>query len=202
AEAWHLKGLFLALRRRVTEAEDSFKRAIEFDPLCLVIQTHTALVPYFAGELGDAEWRVEAALALESHFAEAHWVLGYIHERQERYREAIESLQTAVRFGGEHPTILADIAFLHACLGDFECAREIVARLETGSPRPHPAASSLARVYLRLGERETSNAWLEEGFEARDVMLPWACVDPRYESMWMLPALSGLRQRILGTAAR
>ncbi len=108
----------------------------------------------------------------------------------------------ALQFGGENPIILADVAYVHAHLGDAQRAHEIVARLETGFPRPHPAASSLARVYLDLGERARANAWLEEAFESRDIMLPWACCDLRYEGMWSLPAFSGFRQRILGPAAR
>ena len=62
AEASHLKGLFLALRQRIAEAEECFKRAIESDPLSLVIQTHTALVPYFAGKFDEAVSRAQAAL--------------------------------------------------------------------------------------------------------------------------------------------
>lgn len=202
AEAWHLKGLFLALRRRVTEAERSFQRAMEFDPLSLVIQAHAALVPYFGDKLGDAELRAQTTLAMDSNFAETHWVLGLICERQGRYREALQSLQKAAQLGGETPTMLGDIGFVHARLGNIALAREIAAQLEKHSVRPHPAASSLARIYLCLGERATSITWLEEAFEARDVMLPWACADPRYEDMWSLTALSGLRQQILDSAVR
>jgi tetratricopeptide (TPR) repeat protein len=160
------------------------------------------LVPYFVGNLDEAKLRADAALALESHFAESHWVLGWIRERQERYQEALEAFQKAVQFGGENPTILGDIAFVHVRLGDSQRAREIVARLETGFDRPHPAASSLARIYLGLGELEVASAWLQEAFEARDVMLPWACADRRYEAVWKLPAFSDFRRRILGSGAR
>ncbi len=201
AEAWHLKGLFLGIRRRTTEAEESFKRASEFDPLSLVIQAHRALVPYFAGNFDEAQSRASAALELEPHFAETHWVLGWIYEGQGRYQEALQSLQTALQYGGENPSILADVGFLHAHLGDAQRAREIVVRLENEFPRPHPAASSLARVYLALGEHAKANAWLEDAVEARDLMLPWACADTRYTDMWALSAFSGLRERILGSTA-
>lgn len=201
SEAWHLKGIFLALRRRLTEAEESFQRALKFDPLALVIQTHAAMVPYFAGNLDEAESRAEAAIALEPNFAEAHWTLGWVYERQQRYREALEAFQKSVQVGGENPLSLTDIAFLHARLGEFDRAREIVARLETGFPRPHPSASGLARVHLSLGDRAKSNTWLEEAFEARDIMLPWICADPKYEDLWPFPALSDLRRQILGAAA-
>lgn len=202
AEAWHLKGISLAVRRRANEAEESFRRAIAFDPLSRVIQTHIALVPYFSGDLHQAELRIQAALSLDAQFAEPHWILGLIQERQGRYLEAVEELRVAIQLGGENPVILGDIAFVHTLLGDFQTARQIATQLETGFPRPHPAASNLARVYLGLGEPETSNAWLEEAFMTRDFMLPWACADPRYEGMWSLPAFSGLREQILGAAAR
>ncbi len=198
AEAWHLKGIFLALRQRTAEAEASFQRAREFDPLSLVIQAHAALPPYFAGNFAEALSRAHAALALESLFPETHWVLGWIYEAQHRYQEALEEFQKTLQLGGENPTILGDIAFLHGRLGDGERAREIAVRLETGFPRPHPAGSSLARVYFGLGENQRANAWLEEAWEARDLMLPWACVDRRYQEMWSLPAFSSFREQILG----
>lgn len=198
AEAWHLKGLFLALRQRPSEAEQSFQRAMEFDPLSLVIRAHAALVPYFGGELGDAEAKAQATLAMDANFAESHWVLGVIYERQGRYRKALQSLQKAAELGGETPIMLGDIGFLHAQLGDWKRAREIARRLEEEPLRPHPAASGLARIYFGLDERATAIRWLQEAFDARDVMLPWACVDPRYEDMWSLTELSRLRQQILG----
>lgn len=202
AEAWHLKGLFLALRQRATEADEAFRRALELDPLSLVIQSHVALVPYFADKLDEAESRAQAARVMEPNFAEAHWVLGWIYEQQGRYREALDSFRMAVQFGGENPNLLGDIGFVHTRLEDSARAREIVVRLATSFPPPHPAASSVARVYLGLGERATANTWLEQAFEARDLMLPWACADRRYKDMWSLPAFSGFRQRILGSAAR
>lgn len=201
AEAWHLKGLSLALRRHVQQAEESFRQAMQFDPLSLVIHTHTALVPYFAGNLNLAESRVRAALTLDSRFAEPHWVLGLIQERQGNPAQALDHLQRAIQLGGENPVILADLAFLHTLLGNFECAQQMKAKLETGFPRPHPAASNLARLCFGLGEHESSHVWLDEAFASRDFMLPWACADPRYEGLWTRPLLSRLRERILGTAA-
>jgi hypothetical protein len=106
-----------------------------------------------------------------------------------------------MQLGGENPATLPDVGFLHARLGEFDRAREIVGRLETGFRRPHPAASGLARIYLELGDRARSNNWLEEAFEARDVMLAWVCADPKYEDLWTFPALSDLRRQILGNGA-
>ena len=155
AEAWHLKGLVLAVRRRVSEAEDSFRQAIQFDPLSRVIQTHTALVPYFSGDLDQAEALIAAALSLDAQFAEPHWILGLIEERQGRYARALEELRIAIQLGGENPVILGDMAFVHTLLGDCDSARRIVTQLKNGFPRPHPAASNLARVYLGLGKPES-----------------------------------------------
>ena len=108
-------------------------------------------------------------------------------------------MRTAIRFGGDNPVILADLAFVYTRVGDFESARQIKSKLEAGFPRPHPAASNLARVCFGLGELDLSTAWLDEAFEARDFMLPWACVDPRYESFWKHPQICQLRERIVGT---
>ncbi len=199
AEAWHLRGLSLAIQQRVGGADESFRRAIEVDPLSPIIRTHSALVPYFSGDLAEAESRVRAALISHPQVAEPHWVLGLILERRGAYSEAADHLRTAIRFGGDNPVILADLAFVYTRVGDFESARQIKSKLEAGFPRPHPAASNLARVCFGLGELDLSTAWLDEAFEARDFMLPWACVDPRYESFWKHPQICQLRERIVGT---
>lgn len=202
AEAYHLKGIFLALRRRIPEAEESFARALELDPLSLVIRTHTAMVPYFSGSFADAESRLAAAIDMDPRFPEAHWVLGLTYDSQGNYKGALEEFQRAIDLGGENPTLIADTAFVHIRLGELQAAHEILARLEDGFPRPHPAASSVARIYLALGERDKSNTWLGEAFESRDAMLPWACSDPRYKDLWTLPALSAFRQRMIAESER
>ncbi len=200
AEAYHLEGVFFALRQRVAEAEEAFAKALELDPLSLVIRTHTAMVPFFAGDLAEAESRLRAAINMDPNFAEAHWNLAMVYERRESYRVAIKTFEKAIQLGGENPTLLADLAFVHARAGNLDQARDILRRLESGSPRPHPAAASLARIYLALGDASRSNACLEEAFESRDAMLPWVCADPRYQCLWTSPALSGFRERMLGQA--
>jgi adenylate cyclase len=202
AEAYHLKGIFLALRRRVPEAEASFAKALELDPLSLVIRTHTAIVPYFSGNFRDAESRLGAAIDMDPRFPEAHWMLGLTYDSQGNYRSALEEFQRAIDLGGENPTLIADTAFVHIRLGELQAAHGILARLENGFPRPHPAASSVARIYLALGEREKSNTWLEEAFESRDAMLPWACSDTRYQDLWTLPSFSDFRRRMIAEPVR
>lgn len=201
AEAYHLKGIFLALRRRVTEAEHAFGKALELDPLSLVIRTHTSMVPFFSGDLAEAESRLRAAIDMDPNFGEAHWNLGMVYERRGRYEEAVDAFQKAIHLGGENPTLMADLAYVQTRVGQLEQARAIVARLETGSPRPHPAAASLARIYLALGDTSQSNAYLGEAFESRDAMLPWVCADPRYENLWTVPAFARFRERMVGQAA-
>ena len=55
-------------------------------------------------------------------------MLAWIYERQERYPDALNAMETAVRLGGDSPTSACEIAFLHARLGDPQRAREILAK--------------------------------------------------------------------------
>jgi len=97
AEAYHLKGIFLAVRQRVPEAEEAFARALELDPLSQVIRTHTAMVPFFSNDPAGAELRLQAAIDMDASFAEAYWNLGMVYECQERYQNAADTFQKAIQ---------------------------------------------------------------------------------------------------------
>jgi tetratricopeptide (TPR) repeat protein len=133
---------------------------------------------------------------------DVNFARGFVQSIEDGGIQALEEFQKAIELGGENPTLIADKAFVHVRLGELEPAHEILARLEGSFPRPHSAASSVARIYFALGERDKSNTWLEEAFESRDAMLPWACSDSRYEDLWTLPALSAFRERVMAEPVR
>jgi adenylate cyclase len=201
ADAHHLNGILLGLRGRFREASQSFVTALQLDPLSLVINTHAALIPYVAGDFTKSEDQLRSALSMDPHFAEAHWMLGWIYERQQKYGEALNELQTAVQLSKENPNLLGDMACVHALMGDRRLARDLLIKLVGAGHPPHPAATAIARIHLLLDEPHESNAWLGNAFEARDVLLPWICGEPRYEGLWALPALQSFRQRFIASAA-
>jgi adenylate cyclase len=201
AEAYHLKGIVLGLRGRFREASQSFDTALQLDPLSLVIDTHAALIPYFAGHFTNAEDQLRSALSMDPHFTEAHWMLGWIYERQQRYEQALNEFRMAIQLSKQNPNLLGDMACVHGLMGDKRVARELLTTLVDACEPPHPAATNIARIHILLNEPQEASAWLGKALEARDVQLPWICGDPRYEGLWALPALRSFRQRFIASAA-
>jgi adenylate cyclase len=201
AEAYHLKGIVLGLRGRFREASQSFVKALQLDPLSLVITTHAALIPYLAGDFTKGKEQLRSALSMDPHFAEAHWMLGWIYEREQKYGEALKELEIVVQLSNENPNLLGDKACVQALMGEKQLARELLGTLVKACEPPHPAATAIARLHFLLDEPQESEAWLGAAFEARDVQLPWICGEPRYEGLWALPSLQNFRQRFIASAA-
>jgi tetratricopeptide (TPR) repeat protein len=129
AEAHHLNGIALGVRGRLRDASQSFARALQLDPLSLVIHTHAALIPYFSGDFSGAEGQLRSALSMDRNFVEAHWILGWIYECQQKYEQALNEFQTAIDLSKENPIIMGDKACVHALMGNSGHAREILSQL-------------------------------------------------------------------------
>jgi tetratricopeptide (TPR) repeat protein len=196
ADAYHLYGFVQAVTDRLDETAKSWARAQHLDPLSLLINTHMAIVPYFSRQYAVAEELLRNVLAMDRNFAEAHWNLAWMHERQGRYPEACRHLRTAIDLGGENPYLLGDLASVHALMGQTDETTRLVRQLESTFRRPHAAATSIAYVHLSLGDLAQANAWIDAAIEVRDTMVPWICLDPRFERLWSHPALDDLRRRM------
>lgn len=85
-------------------------------------------------------------------------VLGLIYEAEGRTAEALEAAERAATLAPEIPGARAQLARMHARMGDRRKALGILAELEAD---PDPCAACIAEVHVALGQYEEAFPWLD-----------------------------------------
>jgi serine/threonine-protein kinase len=167
AEALSYYALFLGFDDRFDEAMALVRRALEVDPLSLLINMNVGWTYFSAGLANEALDQARKMTEIEPAFFGAYWLKGATSLENGNYEEAIEQLTKAVSLGG-YPIVLADLGAAHALAGRTETAETILDQLLDMRRQSYVPAICLARVYSRLGELEKTIQWLETSFEERN----------------------------------
>lgn len=125
ADVWYEFGLALTRARRQKEARKAFERAVALRDSAPT-RTGLAFTLFLLGKTKDAEREARQALALDPRHAQAHYVLGAVHFRNERMEEAVQEAEEALRLdpGLTAATRLVGEALLNIYNGEYERASE------------------------------------------------------------------------------
>lgn len=144
-------------------------RAVELDPLSVLINTMAGYTLGLAGRPTEALGRLTMALDLEPGFPLAHNDLGWVYASMGRLDDSIRSFNEAVRLSGESPFYRCNLALAYARAGETEPAIAILKALEAESPQRYVSPYYLARAYALLGEPEKALHLLERAVLDRSI---------------------------------
>lgn len=167
AEALSFYAIFLGFEERFQEAIERGVLSLEIDPLSPLINMNVGWTYFSAGLFDNALAQVETMIEIEPEFYGAYWLGGAIHLSEGKYEEAVGELEKAVKHGGRQ-IVLSDLGSAYALAGKKAKAAEILDQLLENRDREYAPAICIARIYCRLGERETAIEWLEKAFEERN----------------------------------
>src|SRR4030043_830348 len=167
ATAHHWYALQLSMLGRHAEAMAEIRRAVELDPLSLIIKTNVAWVLYFARDYDRAIEIFKETLELDPNYALAHERLGQTYLEKGMFAEAIAELEKAVNFSPGNTEILAALGHALAVSGKREEATKILARLNEISRDSYVSAYDKATISLGLGEDDKALEYLEKAKEER-----------------------------------
>lgn len=141
------------------------KRALELDPLSLIINTNLGAAFLHAGKFDEAITQFRKTLDMDGSFYFARWALGMALERQGRFREAMAEYQKAISLGSDDPAALALSGHLDGELGRKDEAAKVLEQLEEISKSHYIDPYYFALVYLGLGNRDQALSALEKSYE-------------------------------------
>jgi|GEM_PF-151997 len=167
AEALSYYAIFLGFVPRFDEAMALARRALEVDPLSLLINMNVGWTYFSAGLTSEAFDQARKMTEIEPDFFGAYWLKGATCLENGDYEEAIDQLTKAVSLGA-HPIVLADLGAAYALAGKKETAETILDQLLDMRRQSYVPAICLVRVYSRLGEPEKTIQWLKTAFEERN----------------------------------
>jgi TolB-like protein/Flp pilus assembly protein TadD len=177
---------------RFDDAIGEGKRAIELDPLSLVINTDLGSDYYYARRYDEAIAQLRKTLEMDPGFYIAHLVLGQVLDAKGARDAAIVECQKA-RALNDDPAVLGVLARAYGLSGNKIEAEKILDQLKELSKQRYVSAYSFALVYLGLGDKEEALRWLEQSYQDRagsdigyirvDPLLDPLRGDPRFEAL-------------------
>jgi len=196
AHQWY--GGYLSATGRFREADAEKNRALELEPLSLVINFEVALAFYFSRNYDQAIDQFQKTLELDANFPPPHTYLPAAYEQKGMFEEAIAGFQRAITVtkGADKILAMASLGHVYAMSGRKTEARKMLAELQSLSEHSYVPAHDVALVYAGLGEKEKAFAWLEKAYEEHSFNLSHLNVEPRFDSLRSDPHFADLLRRI------
>ncbi len=178
AHHWY-GSVLLSAQRRFDEAMASEMRALELEPLSLVINSNLGFICYQASRFDEAVVHLLKTLEMDENFIYARFHLGMCYAHRGRFDEAIAELQHAILLaGGRGALIQAALGYVYGVAGRREDALWIVGELQTFPMNRDVSPFYLAMIYAGLGDNEQALRWLESAVEERYNWVVWLRTEP------------------------
>jgi len=180
AHVWYSE--YLVVLGRTDEGLAEAKRALDLDPVSLLVNRNMARQLYLAGRFDRAIEQSRKMLEMDPGFPLAHWQLGTAYAIKGMYGEALAELEKYAALSGRSPLALSYVGYALARSGERSQALRIVDELQALSKRKYVYSISIARVYVGLSEKDQAIAWLEKAYQERSFVYLLK-VDPTWDPL-------------------
>ncbi len=174
---------FLKAMGRTKESFEESRRALECDPLGLVLNMHMGWHYLYLREYQQAIEQLLKTLELEPGFIPARMFLGEAYEQMGMFAEAIAEFEEVVNLANRQPIYLAGLGHAYAVSGNRDEALNTIQELNQLSTQKFVPARGVAEIYVGLGDKEQAFAWLDKAFEQRNGWLLHVKENQRYDSL-------------------
>jgi serine/threonine-protein kinase len=189
-------GEYLASLGRHQEAIASFNRAIELDPLSLVIQATLGRHGYyFARQYEQAVVQLRKTLDTDDGFWVARLWLGLTYATMGRCPEALAELQTARRLD-DNLEIVATLGYTYGRAGWRLEAQQTLDELQQLSRTRYVSPMLGALIATGLGEHDQAFGWLEQSHVDRAQMMSELNAEPLFDPLRADPRFADLLRRV------
>jgi len=185
---------------RFDEAIDEGKRAVELDPLSLVINADLGMNYYYARRYNEAIAQLRKTMEMDPGYYYAHVDLGQVLAAKRAFGEAISEYQKA-RALNDDPFVLGLLGHAYASSGNKTEALKILDQLKEVSRQRYVSLYSFAIVYLALDDKQEALRWLEQSYQDRaGADIGWIRVDSLLDPLHGDPRFEALAEKIVPAA--
>jgi tetratricopeptide (TPR) repeat protein len=181
ATAHHWYSNFLSAVGRLDEALAEARRALELEPLSLVINQLVARPHYFARRYEEALEASRRTLEMEPGFALSYLQLGLVHTAMGASGAAVEALRRFLELTGGSTLAVGLLGLAHGRAGDRREALKLLDELQQVARRGYVPSYHFAAVHIGLGDADEAFAWLGRAYEERSDVLVYLGVEPAFD---------------------
>ena len=188
--------VFLAPRGRLDEAFAVLRKAVEVGGHSVYAHTNLGQVHFFRGETADAIEICRQVLQTQPQFLPALWDLAraYIHEQ--RYDEAEETIEEALRYAERSPFSLGLLGVCWARSGKESQARKVARELRSLSSEVYVSPLIFARLEVALSDIDRAFDRLDGAVSDRSSSLIEIDIDPMFAPLRQDPRIRKIRRTI------
>ena len=187
---------------RHEDAISEMKRAIELDPLSIVIQSFFGRTYLWARRYDEALAELRKAGEMDPNFVINHERLAHLYTYVQKYDDAIEEDTKARMLAGEDPRgVLLKQEEMRTALrargprGYWETLLEF-SKGKENPPEAYTGSYGTAILYVRLGEKENSMDALEQAYVERQLALTEIGIEPALDPLRAEPRFQELLRRV------
>ncbi|GAC1616557.1 MAG: winged helix-turn-helix domain-containing tetratricopeptide repeat protein [Candidatus Acidiferrum sp.] len=193
AHQWYAE--YLRLMGRQEEAIQEGKRALELDPLSLIINMEAGLPYYFERRYDEAMKHFRKTVDMDPNFGLAYCEIGWVYEQQGKYHEAIAALQKAQQLD-DSSFLLSALGHAYGVAGRRTEAETVLKQLKERSRRRNASPFSLAAVLVALHDNEEALDVLEKAYAEHHWGMVWLKVGPNLNPLRTEPRFAELIRRM------
>ena len=189
AHQWH--GLLLGWAGRDEEGMKEMKKALELNPLSLIINTNIGDFLYYEKKFDEAIAQFNRVVDMDPNFAPVYTSLITSYLAKSMRAEALQALETYSKLASP-PLAKLWSAYVRAAMGEAKESRRILSEIQGTYKEMHIEPYEVACVYFLLGDNDEGFEWLEKAYSGynrtiflmpHDRELDNVRSDPRYTSL-------------------
>jgi tetratricopeptide (TPR) repeat protein len=188
-------GRLQVLKGRSDDGLANTRRALNIDPLSLIISARLGWDLYYAGRDDEALKHLRNANAANPGSNFFDFVIGLVLEHQGDHAGAIAAFEKSVAADSNNDA-LAQLAHGFGTAGRRRDAERMIARLMENRKKSFAPAGALAYAYAGLGERDEAFHWLDLALEDHSEILTVLKVDPGFDPLRSDPRFAVVLRRI------
>jgi len=189
--------VLLCAERRFDEALASQQRALELEPLSLIVNSSVGFICYQAHRFDQAIDALLKTLEMDEMFTYARFHLGLTYAHLGRFDEAIAQLRRTIDMAGGRGSLLyAALGYAYGVAGRRDEAHRILRDLQTSPLNRDVSPFYLAMIHAGLDEHEAAIKCLASAIDDRFHWVVWLQSEPVFARLHGRDGFVELTRRI------